>query len=94
MNGKVPGRATIAILVALANGLQIKVKAPTSAGSSAISGYQYSLNGGQTWAKFPSESTTVSVKHLSKKKRYSVVVRAVNAVGVGMASVAKSITTR
>ncbi len=93
-NGKVPGRATIAKLVALANGLQIKVKAPTSAGSSAISGYQYSLNGGQTWAKFPSESTTVSVKHLSKKKRYSVVVRAVNAVGVGMASVAKSITTR
>ncbi len=90
----VPGRAAIAKLSALVGGFQIEVRAPTSNGGSAITSYQYSVNGGARWISLARGSTSIRVRNLAKGKRYRVVVRAINANGPGTSSTAKSIVTR
>ena len=89
----VPGRATIARLSSLVGGLEIVVRAPSNGGS-AITSYQYSLNGGTTWTALAKGTTSIRVGHLVKGKRYRVTVRAINANGPGAASTVKTIVTR
>ena len=90
----VPGRATIAKLSALVGGLEIVVRAPSSNGGSAITSYQYSVNGGAKWISLAKGSTSIRVRNLVKGKRYRVTVRAFNANGPGASSSAKTIVTR
>jgi hypothetical protein len=89
-----PGRATIAALTALVGGFQLNVRAPASNGGSAITSYQYSVNGGSKWLGLAKHTTSIKVSNLTKGKSYKVTVRALNAYGAGAASPAKSVVTR
>ena len=73
-------------------------QAPASDGNSAITGYQYSIDGGSTW----SDATTVdngdgtyevTVSGLVADRTYSMAFAAVNAIGRG-ASATASVTTQ
>jgi subtilase family serine protease len=94
VTSNVPGRATIQELAALVGGFELVVRAPSSNGGSAITSYQYSLNGGSRWIALSPRATSITVSHLAKGKTYHVMVRAVNVHGAGAASTAKSIVTR
>ncbi|SHH10587.1 Fibronectin type III domain-containing protein [Jatrophihabitans endophyticus] len=65
-------------------------------GGSAIAGYQYTLDGGQTWstlnAAVANGKVTGTVTELVNGTTYAVRVRAVNANGPGDASDAQSVT--
>jgi subtilase family serine protease len=91
---KVPGRASIEKLSALVGGFDLVVRAPSSNGGSAITSYQYSINGGSKWITLSRGSTSIAVSALAKGKTYRVIVRARNAIGAGAASASKSIVTR
>nr|WP_213003445.1 fibronectin type III domain-containing protein [Actinoplanes consettensis] len=75
--------------------LTLSFTAPDSGGS-PITGYQISLDGGENWTTFtPSGSPlTGTATGLQSGVRYSVALRAVNAVGTGTASTATSVTTK
>jgi len=68
---------------------------PGSTGGSAITNYEYSLNGGSTFTAFSPAVTSspVTISGLSNGTTYSVILKAVNAVGVGASSAALSVTT-
>jgi hypothetical protein len=89
-----PGRATIAVLTPLVGGFQLKVRAPTSNGGSAITSFQYSVSGGSKWLALAKRATSIKVSNLAKGKSYKVTVRALNVYGPGAASPAKSVVTR
>jgi subtilase family serine protease len=89
-----PGRATIAKLSALVGGFDLVVRAPASNGGSAITAYQYSVNGGAKWISIARRSASIAVSNLAKGKTYRVSVRALNANGAGAASSTQSIVTR
>ncbi|MFZ1062337.1 MAG: protease pro-enzyme activation domain-containing protein [Acidimicrobiales bacterium] len=91
--GSVPGQPKIASLVALVGGFKLVV-APDSAGSSPITSFQYSLNGGAAWTNFSAVTRSVSVGSLPKSHTYAIVVRARNAVGVSAVSAPSRVTTR
>ena len=91
--GSVPGRPSIASLAALVGGFKLVV-APDNAGSSPITVFQYSVNGGVTWSNFSAVTRTVSVSTLLKSHTYAVVVRARNAVGFSAPSSPSRVTTR
>ena len=68
--------------------LSVAFTSPASDGGAMISGYQYSLDDGATWAT-PSPAVTSSplvIVGLVNGTQYSVRVRAVNSAGVGAAS--------
>lgn len=56
------------------------------ASTATISGYQYSLNGGTNWFSAGTASSPVVVNGLTNGTSYSVVLRALNAAGPGVAS--------
>jgi hypothetical protein len=91
---KVPGRATIETLTALIGGFDLVVRAPSSNGGSVITSYQYSLSGGSKWIALSRRATSIKVSNLAEGKTYRVTVRALNVIGAGAASAAKSIVTR
>ena len=93
VTGSVPGRPTITSLAALAGGFKLVV-APGSVGSSPITVFQYSLNGGVTWSNFSAVSRSVSVSTLLRSHTYAVIVRARNAVGASTPSPPSRVTTR
>ena len=74
--------------------LRARGEATESNGGVAISSYQYSVNAGAKWTTIRGGSTAVRVTKLVKGRRYSVIVRAINAIGASAASPAKSIVTR
>ena len=90
--GAVPGRPAIASLAALVGGFKLHV-APDAAGSSAITVFQYSVNGGVTWANFSAVSRSVSVANLVRSRTYAVIVRARNAAGASAPSAPSRVTT-
>jgi predicted RecA/RadA family phage recombinase len=68
---------------------------PSSAGSAAITNYEYSLNNGSTWVT-PSPAVTASpftISGLTGGTTYPIQLRAVNSVGSGCASATVSTTT-
>jgi subtilase family serine protease len=91
---RAPGQASIAKLTALVGGFDLVVRAPSSNGGSAITFYQYSVNGGAKWISLSRGSTSIKVGKLAKGKTYRVTVRALNVNGAGAASVTRSIVTR
>jgi subtilase family serine protease len=88
-----PGRPTVRTLVALAAGFRLVVSLPSSNGGSAITLYQYSINGGKTWFNISPSTRTVTVNRLAKSRTYVVIVRARNAKGSSPTSPASRVTT-
>ena len=69
---------------------------PVSDGGSAITNYQYSLNGGTSWTSMSPATTSspLTITGLSNGTTYQVSIRAVNGQGGGTASSALSVTPR
>jgi subtilase family serine protease len=88
-----PGAPSIARLTALVGGFKLIVRAPSSNGGSIITGYQYSINGGATWASFSRITKSFSTTKLAKGRRYAVSVRARNVHGEGSKSPPSSVAT-
>ena len=64
-----------------------------SDGGSAITGYEYSLDGGSTWTSTGSSSANVTISSLSASTAYTVQLRAVNAIGESATPATVSFTT-
>jgi len=90
----VPSTPAIKSLVPRVGGFTLAVRAPLSNGGSAITAYQYSINGGATWAAFARGSATIVVTTLAKRHAYRVYVRALNAEGASVASISRVVVTR
>lgn len=65
---------------------------PTNPGNTAIIGYQYTLNGGNTWTPLSTNSSPVTIAGLTNNATYTLALRAVNATGPGPASNITEIT--
>ena len=63
-------------------------------GGSAITWYQYSINGGKTWIAFAKGSRSINVVKLAQGHAYRVYTRALNAVGASLPSLSKVVVTR
>jgi hypothetical protein len=64
-----------------------------SDGGSAITGYEYSLDGGSTWTSTGSSAASATISSLSASTAYTVELRAVNAVGESATPASLSFTT-
>jgi hypothetical protein len=89
-----PGAPAIVTLAPLVGGFTLVLRAPASSGGSAITAYQYSINGGRTWAALAKGKKTIKVTRLAKRRAYSVTARALNAQGASVASHARRVVTR
>ncbi|MGH9020658.1 MAG: hypothetical protein ACRDV0_06520, partial [Acidimicrobiales bacterium] len=87
-----PGRASVARAVATVGGFRVTARAPLSAGSSAITAYQYSIGSGR-WVRFSAATLVAKASHLARHTTYHVRVRALNAFGAGPASAAVAVRT-
>ena len=67
--------------------LQVAFTAPSSNGGSAITGYEYQLDGG-AWLSASASSSPLTINGLNNGQTYAVQIRAVNAIGGGNASTA------
>jgi subtilase family serine protease len=90
---KTPGAPTISRLSATVGGFTLVVRAPADDGGSAITAYQYSVDGGASWTTFSRVTKTVTTTRLAKGRRYAVSVRARNANGYGSRSASSTVTT-
>ena len=81
-----PGAATITSVTPGNRSLQIGIAPPTSNGSSAILGYEYSIDNGKTWRQVRSTKTPLLIGNLRNGVTYSIVIRARTADGSGLAS--------
>ncbi|MCJ2102473.1 fibronectin type III domain-containing protein [Methylobacterium sp. E-046] len=77
---------TLSAAAASASTVQLTFTAATGA-----TGYQYTINGGTTWAALPSDKIAIG---LNASTAYTFQVRAVNSDGVGAASNTASATTQ
>ena len=89
-----PGPPTITKLAPLVGGFALTLRAPPQSGSSAITSYQYSINGGRSWISLGRGRTAIHVGNLSKGKLYGVVARSINAIGASKSSALKKVVTR
>lgn len=89
-----PFAPVITSATGITHGVTINFTAPNANGS-AVTTYQYSLDG-TTWITRSSGTTsrTLTVTGLAATKYYSVMVRAVNAAGPGLASAQFRVKTR
>lgn len=92
----IPSAPSITSLVGVSHGFTVNFAAPTSTGGASITTYQYSLNNGSTWITRPSGTTSLSftVTGLVAKRKYNVMVRAVNVAGQSAPSVWRSVVTQ
>lgn len=83
-----PGAPTDLSLTPGNGQLTASFTAPASNGGSAITNYEYSINGGSTFTAVSpaSTSTSIVITSLSNGTSYNVQVRAVNAAGSGTAT--------
>jgi len=89
-----PGPPTILKLSPLVGGFTLTLRAPTRTGNSAITSYQYSINGGRSWTPLAKGRKSVNVVRLSRGKLYGVVARALNAIGPSRSSATRRVVTR
>jgi hypothetical protein len=77
-----------------ASSAEIAFTDPSSNGGSAITNYEYSLNGGSTWiALSPSDTITpLTISGLTDGTSYSIQIRALNSYGSGVSSASVSVT--
>ena len=89
-----PAAPSITTVTPSAGALSIAFTAPNTGGS-AITCYQYSLDGGSTWVapKTVVKSSPLKVTGLSNATTYPIKIRAVNAKGIGASSSAVNATT-
>ena len=88
----IPGAATITSITAGDEQLQVNFTDPDSDGGSAITDYQYSLDGGTTWIDAGTTTSPITITGLTNGVEYNVVIRPVNAVGSGPTSNSSSAT--
>lgn len=74
------------VLTASWRQLSLTFNAPLSDGGNGITGYQYSTDGGTSWAPFNSVTPPIVLTGLANNTEYSLLLRAVNAKGVGVTS--------
>jgi hypothetical protein len=72
--------------------LTVSVEAPDGNGGAAITGYEYTLDGGVTWVAATLIDGEFVISGLTNGAEYTVQVRAITAVGAGAASEPVSIT--
>jgi subtilase family serine protease len=89
-----PGPPTITKLAPLVGGFTLTLRAPAQNGFSAITSYQYSINGGRSWVSLGRGRTTINVEKLTKGKLYGVIARAINSIGASKSSALKKVVTR
>jgi subtilase family serine protease len=89
-----PGPPTILTLAPLVGGFTLVLRAPTTSGGSAVTAYQYSINGGRSWSALKKGSRTIRVTKLAKDRAYSVTARALNQLGPSVSSSARRVVTR
>jgi titin len=80
-----PNAPSISSIVADDSELSVRFSAGASGGS-AITSYQYSVNGGSTWVTASGTSSPIVITGLTNGTRYQIALRAVNIVGSGAAS--------
>ncbi|MBS1836272.1 MAG: fibronectin type III domain-containing protein, partial [Actinobacteria bacterium] len=86
-----PAAPNLSALTVGSQFMQAAFTAPVSNGGSAITGYQYQLDGGE-WRNATGTTSPLLIPGLTNGHSYSVAVRAVNAVGGGTASNIRSAT--
>jgi subtilase family serine protease len=89
-----PGAPSISKLTPIVGGFTLVVKPPSSTGGSAITYYQYSIDGGKTWKALAKGSRSVNVVKLAQGHAYRVYTRALNAVGASLPSLSKVVVTK
>ncbi|NKX52452.1 fibronectin type III domain-containing protein, partial [Arthrobacter deserti] len=82
----VPGAAEITGIEPGNRKLAVEFDGPSSDGGAEITGYEYSLDGGETWNTAGDGSGPLVIDGLNNGEDYSVLVRAVNAAGAGAPS--------
>jgi len=89
-----PAVPSITTITPSAGALSIAFTAPNTGGT-AITSYQYSLDGGSTWIvpKTAVKTSPLKVTGLPNATAYQVKIRAVNVIGAGVASDAVSAST-
>lgn len=92
----IPSAPKITSLVGVSHGFTVTFTAPVSNGGAEITTYQYSLSYGNTWVTRPSGTTSLSftVVGLLAKRKYNVMIRAVNAAGPSAPTVWRSVVTQ
>ncbi len=86
-----PSAPTITVITPGTGFLQVAFTAPASNGGSAITGYQYRLDGG-VWKNTAGSSSPTTITGLTNGTGYDVELRAVNVVGGGTPSAAVAAT--
>lgn len=86
-----PSAPTINTITVGSKFLQVAFSVPASDGGSAVTGYEYSLDGGE-WKAASGTSSPMSINGLTNGQAYEVRIRAVNEVGGGEASNARTAT--
>jgi hypothetical protein len=94
VDANAPGSPTINSITGGNQQITINFTAPSSSGSTSISNYEYSTNGGSTWTSLSPSSTSspIIVTGLTNGASYSVLIKAVNNSGSGSASNSVSVT--
>ena len=80
-----PSAPTITTVTPGSRFLQVAFSAPASTGGTAITGYQYTVDG-TTWRALSTVTSPTTITGLDNGRMYDVQLRAVNAVGGGEAS--------
>jgi len=68
--------------------LSVAFTAPTSNGGSAITSYDYSINGGTTWTRRTGTASPLVITGLTNGVAYNVKIRAINGISSGAESTA------
>jgi Secretion system C-terminal sorting domain/Fibronectin type III domain len=90
-----PGTPVISSITPADTTASVTFTAPTNAGSSVITNYEYSVDNGTNWVRPTPDTTTspLSITGLTAGTSYAVKLRAVNTQGAGCATAVDSITT-
>ena len=86
-----PSAPSIGSITVGSSYLQVPFTAPVDNGGAAVTGYQYSLDGG-TWTTAATSTSPITITGLTNGQAYAVRLRAVNSVGGGAASTPVSAT--
>lgn len=90
-----PSAPTIRSVTPGDSSLQISYRAPANNGGALITGYEYSVNSGETWSVASAGSrSTLLISGLTNGSPVTVSIRAVNARGGGAPSVSAVVTPR
>ncbi len=89
-----PAPPSIVDLSPLVGGFTLRLRAPPNTGGSAITSYEYSISGGQSWITIANGAASINVTSLARGHAYRVIARALNAVGPSKPTAPKEVVTR